>query len=508
MAETVRSHGEKDNPEAWDETSSAWVKAAKDFFIPPLDFSHHKGQNGRICVVGGALEFTGAPYFSAMAALHMGMDLAYIITTPEAAGPIKTYSPELIVYPILPGQLQSGQSLEDALVRLENKAGEILKKCHVVVMGPGMGAPAMTTPPADEETKRDACGASGANPESGCTIQRAALTVLEVAMKENKFVVIDADMIRVLCTPPHSPSLQRLKNYRRCLLTPNRREFELLQGAFDSLEEPCSPLSNKYFLSSFFQAVQREQQRSCDAPKSENVFADFSRRWQPPPETDPSLAVDSDDVTHANRSPSPPSVAPCPSLIFLDLFPSSLKSFAGRLADLTLGLNGPNLLVKGPADVFVVFSRLPARSEQVCPDARAALATCGLTQNSRGSPKRSGGQGDVLGGILAAFVAWWQIAAEARNRHGGLKAAAGRLSGSACERIPKNEMAHAEGERLSGLVLSGVDEEAAGLICVMFNASLMVRQTAARAFEEHGRSMLAGHLLPLIGPVFRSLYKE
>lgn len=37
--------------------------------FPVLDFSLHKGELGRIAVVGGSKEYTGAPYFAAMSAM-------------------------------------------------------------------------------------------------------------------------------------------------------------------------------------------------------------------------------------------------------------------------------------------------------------------------------------------------------------------------------------------------------------------------------------------------------
>lgn len=39
--------------------------------IPPLDNSNYKGQAGRIGVVGGSLEYTGAPYFAGISALRV-----------------------------------------------------------------------------------------------------------------------------------------------------------------------------------------------------------------------------------------------------------------------------------------------------------------------------------------------------------------------------------------------------------------------------------------------------
>ncbi|CAL4988420.1 unnamed protein product [Urochloa decumbens] len=68
---------------------------------PPLDRSRHKGQAGKIAVIGGCREYTGAPYFAAISALKVGADLSHVFCTKDAATVIKSYSPELIVHPIL-----------------------------------------------------------------------------------------------------------------------------------------------------------------------------------------------------------------------------------------------------------------------------------------------------------------------------------------------------------------------------------------------------------------------
>jgi ATP-dependent NAD(P)H-hydrate dehydratase len=43
----------------------------KDFkkALPPMDKHMHKGQAGRIGVIGGCEEYTGAPYFAAKSSL-------------------------------------------------------------------------------------------------------------------------------------------------------------------------------------------------------------------------------------------------------------------------------------------------------------------------------------------------------------------------------------------------------------------------------------------------------
>ena len=130
--------------------------------IPPLNGTLHKGQSGmrshwpwnfsdlmfvavvlgRVGVLGGAQEwamaykqlhafvwrlisYTGAPFFAAMSALRLvrrpsrhiqwihltllmdrkGADLSHVICSPTAAGAIKSYSPDLIVHPILREEL-------------------------------------------------------------------------------------------------------------------------------------------------------------------------------------------------------------------------------------------------------------------------------------------------------------------------------------------------------------------------------------------------------------------
>lgn len=68
--------------------------------LPKLTELKHKGDNGRIGVVGGSFECTGAPYFSAMAALKSGTDLAHIFCAKSAAVAIKSYAPEIMVHPV------------------------------------------------------------------------------------------------------------------------------------------------------------------------------------------------------------------------------------------------------------------------------------------------------------------------------------------------------------------------------------------------------------------------
>lgn len=47
--------------------------------VPPMLESFHKGQLGRVAVIGGSLDYTGAPYFSAMASARLGKSVLTII---------------------------------------------------------------------------------------------------------------------------------------------------------------------------------------------------------------------------------------------------------------------------------------------------------------------------------------------------------------------------------------------------------------------------------------------
>jgi ATP-dependent NAD(P)H-hydrate dehydratase len=94
-----------------------FARSVPDLERPDL----YKGATGRLAIVGGSTEYTGAPYFAAMAALRAGGELAHVFCAAAAAGPIKSYSPELIVHPAYAG-------MANALTRM-----------HAVILGPGLG---------------------------------------------------------------------------------------------------------------------------------------------------------------------------------------------------------------------------------------------------------------------------------------------------------------------------------------------------------------------------------
>eukprot|EP00741_Cyanophora_paradoxa_P005132 tig00000863_g4974.t1 len=166
--------------------------------VPKLTQSMHKGQAGRIGVVGGCFEYTGAPYFAAISALKLGADLSHIFCTPGAATAIKSYSPELIVHPVLPERptgsaVGSSELAKNAAVSV----GEWLQRLHVLVIGPGLG--------------RDPL------------VQETAFSVLQQARDMSLPVILDGDGLALAAARPsciegyNLAIIPRVRKYRRGL---------------------------------------------------------------------------------------------------------------------------------------------------------------------------------------------------------------------------------------------------------------------------------------------------
>ncbi|CAG7838636.1 unnamed protein product [Allacma fusca] len=154
-------------------------------FIPSLTNAMHKGQAGRIGVIGGSEEYTGAPYFSAISALKVGADLAHVFCVKPAATVIKTYSPELIVHPLL--------DLENAVEAIM----EWVPRMHSFVIGPGLG--------------RDP------------KILETVAILIEKLKELEKPMIIDADGLFLITDRP-----QLIQSYSKAILTPNSVEFSRL----------------------------------------------------------------------------------------------------------------------------------------------------------------------------------------------------------------------------------------------------------------------------------------
>ncbi|MFB6144901.1 MAG: NAD(P)H-hydrate dehydratase [Candidatus Nanohaloarchaea archaeon] len=92
----------------------------------------HKGQNGKVLVIAGSKDFTGAPALSAEAALRAGCDLVKVLTSQEIKDVVSGYSENLIVEGYNGGYFTQ----EDV-----GRALEMSEWADSVVIGPGLSRP-------------------------------------------------------------------------------------------------------------------------------------------------------------------------------------------------------------------------------------------------------------------------------------------------------------------------------------------------------------------------------
>jgi ATP-dependent NAD(P)H-hydrate dehydratase len=190
----------------WDDLRQEAMKKA----VLPMSEDSYKGSSGRIAVLGGSARYTGAPFYAAMASLKAGADLAYVFTATEAALPIKSYSPELMVAPVYtaadfdrlvqqePADLESetAQALVKGMV--DQVVGE-LDRLHCLVVGPGMGRCPL--------------------------VMKAVASILVAARQRNLHVVLDADALFMMSLPEYQGILP---GYDKAVLTPNIVEYKRL----------------------------------------------------------------------------------------------------------------------------------------------------------------------------------------------------------------------------------------------------------------------------------------
>jgi ATP-dependent NAD(P)H-hydrate dehydratase len=315
---------------------------------------HHKGAHGKVAIVGGSLEYTGAPFYAAVSSLKVGADLAWVLCAAQAAVPIKSYSPELIVLPILPDHSSnnttatSSPSSPSSLVAFGDLAGRL----DALVVGPGLGRDAVTLD--------------------------AVAGILRAAAARGLPLVLDGDGLFLLAQRP-----TLLEGYARAVLTPNAAEFARLWAA-----------------------------------------AHNSSAATPPP---PIPADDGEAALQLSRR-----------------------------------MGGVAVLKKGSRDAIAAAGGAGSAA------GRAALSVV----EGGGSPRRCGGQGDVLAGSVGTFLAW----AKGKGLLGPDGAAASTSAHPA--------------------------SEAEVLVACARGAALLTRGAAARAFAEHRRSLTTPDLIAQLGRAF------
>lgn len=162
-----------------------YVGPGEFIYYPNPEADSHKGDNGRVLVIGGG-PFTGAPALSGMAAMYSGADLAHVAVPAPVAVPVACYSPNIIVHPL---------SSEVLVAQDSSKIASLVKKVDAVVIGPGLGD--------DKRTEEAVAG---------------------IIKLVNVPLVIDADALVAVKKDP------KLLRGKKVVLTPHKGEFEKLSG--------------------------------------------------------------------------------------------------------------------------------------------------------------------------------------------------------------------------------------------------------------------------------------
>jgi hydroxyethylthiazole kinase-like uncharacterized protein yjeF len=148
----------------------------------------HKGDYGRLLIVGGSETYTGAPALSGLAAQRTGVDLVYVAAPKETAQVISSYSPNLITL-----KLTSDHFIPRDIEVLD----PFLNQATAIILGPGLG------------TRSDTFD--------------AVRLLLKKIEKAGIPLLLDADGLKLF---------GRMKPQLKvgCVLTPHSREYEILTG--------------------------------------------------------------------------------------------------------------------------------------------------------------------------------------------------------------------------------------------------------------------------------------
>jgi NAD(P)H-hydrate epimerase len=148
----------------------------------------HKGDYGRLLVIGGSETFSGAPALVALAALRTGVDLAYVAAPQKTAYAISAMSPDLITIKL------DGEHLNIGNVPALKT---YIEKSDAVVIGPGLGL--------HMETKE------------------AVKALIEAVEEAKKPLLLDADGLKAFA------EFKRKLNIP-VVLTPHAGEYAILAG--------------------------------------------------------------------------------------------------------------------------------------------------------------------------------------------------------------------------------------------------------------------------------------
>lgn len=183
------------------ESAERYTGPGEMLLYPKAKTDSHKGENGRLLVIGGG-QYTGAPALAGKAAYKAGADLVHLAVPESVKDVVAGFSPSFIVNSLEGGALERGHV--DTVL-------DLVEDCDAVLVGPGLG------------------GKEGTH--------RAVRDILE-ALTVPK--VVDADALHAL--KGHLDIIDE-----GTILTPHQGEFRMLVGDVDDadLEEEVKDTARK-----------------------------------------------------------------------------------------------------------------------------------------------------------------------------------------------------------------------------------------------------------------------
>ncbi|MBI4975372.1 NAD(P)H-hydrate dehydratase [Candidatus Peregrinibacteria bacterium] len=152
--------------------------------FPKRDPNSHKGDNGKVLIVGGSIDYYGAPILAGLGALYSGADLVYLYV-PEC-----NFECTRSIYPDFIVKKYSGQFLN---IECVSDVIDFGKECDSILIGPGLAG--------RDETLE---------------------AVLEIVKNLHIPTVLDADAISVL------KKIEKFPLQQTILATPHQNEFRNL----------------------------------------------------------------------------------------------------------------------------------------------------------------------------------------------------------------------------------------------------------------------------------------
>ncbi len=149
----------------------------------------HKGEFGKILIIGGSKNYSGAPAYASLAGINFGIDLVITYVPDIIANTLRNYSPNIIV------RSSKGNWLN---IKALDDLKELIKWADSILIGPGLGL--------EQETEE-------------------LLVELIKTLKElNKSFILDADALKLI-----KNHLNLIKSLP-VILTPHEGELKIMTG--------------------------------------------------------------------------------------------------------------------------------------------------------------------------------------------------------------------------------------------------------------------------------------